>query len=88
MPYNLRVSNRTALYTTTAVVAAVYLTAAGWFFVLAPWSRFWTARVVAAAPAWLTVLLAEPAFRGAVSGFGAIHFAAAWGWLERATEKM
>jgi hypothetical protein len=62
----------------------VYLTAAGWFFVLAPWSGFWVTKVVPGAPLWLAVWLHHPGVRGALSGLGLVHFGAAWSWLETA----
>jgi hypothetical protein len=55
--------------------------------VLAPWSRFWAIKVIPAAPLWLLPLLDSPALRGALSGFGVVHFAAAWSWLETALRK-
>jgi hypothetical protein len=63
------------------LATVVYLTAAGWFFVLAPWSRFWAARVVSGAPFWMLPWIESPAVRGALSGFGIVHFAVAWAWL-------
>ncbi len=75
---------RNALRAVAILATVVYLTAAGWFLVLAPWSRFWTARVVQGAPLWLAPWLATPALRGALSGFGVVHFAVAWAWLEGA----
>jgi len=72
------------LRSTMLLAVVVYLIAAGWFLVLAPWSRFWSLRVVPAAPLWLMTWLDNPALRGALSGFGVVHFAAAWGWLDRA----
>jgi hypothetical protein len=87
MEYNPPVFGRRSLRATLVLAIVVYLTAAGWFFVLAPWSSFWAVRVVPAAPLWLSSCLDHPAFRGALSGFGLVHFAAAWSWLETATRK-
>jgi len=81
------VPSRNALRATLTLAAVVYLTAAGWFLVLAPWSRFWAIRVVPAAPFWLVVWLDSPTLRGALSGFGVVHFAAAWAWLDSAARK-
>ena len=67
------------VYSTFVVV--LYLCVAGWFFVLAPWSRFWSTHVVPGAPFWLMTELAQPAVRGALSAFGLLHFFAAAGWL-------
>ncbi len=77
-------SRRNSLRATLVLAAAVYLTAAGWFFVLAPWSSFWAIKVVPAAPLWLMAWLDSPALRGAISGFGVVHFGAAWTWLDGA----
>ena len=62
-----------------------YLCAAGWFLVLAPWSRMWLGVVVGQAPWWIMGALANPTLRGALSGFGVIHFGVAYAWLQRAT---
>ncbi len=70
---------------TLAVVA--YLCAAGWFFILAPWSGFWQSRVVAEAPLWLSSYLSNPALRGAITGFGVLHFPVALEWLAAATRR-
>ncbi len=86
--YNHTVSSRTALPAVHHLVVAVYLTAAGWFFVLAPWSGFWTRQVVGNAPFWLATVLAMPSLRGVVSAFGVLHFAAAYVWLDSATPKV
>lgn len=64
-----------------SLAVAVYLCAAGWFFVLAPWSTFWRSRVVAAGPPWLITFLDHPALRGALSGFGVVHFWVSFSWL-------
>ena len=66
------------------LLVVLYLCVAGWFFVLAPWSRFWSSHVVAGAPPWLMGQLAEPAVRGALSAFGLLHFFTAAGWLGNA----
>jgi hypothetical protein len=87
MEYNPSVLGQRSLRAALILVIVVYLTAAGWFFVLAPWSRFWAVRVVPGAPFWVSTWLDHPAFRGALSGFGLVHFAAAWSWLERAMRK-
>jgi hypothetical protein len=72
-----------SLRTIGGLAAVVYLCAAGWFFILAPWSRFWATAVVPAAPLWLLPLVDSPALRGALSGFGVLHFAVAARWLVR-----
>ena len=67
---------------TMLLLAAIfYVCAAGWFFVLAPWSRFWALLVVPRGPLWLAPILDSPAVRGAISGFGVLHFVAAYTWL-------
>jgi hypothetical protein len=71
---------------TAGVIAlVVYLCAAGWFFVLAPWSRFWTTRISPGAPLWLLPWLQSPTIRGAFTGFGIVHFAVAYIWLATIT---
>ena len=70
-----------------ALGAVFYLCAAGWFFVLAPWSRFWGIVVVPRVPLPLIPWLDSPALRGALSGFGALHFLAAFSWLTTAARK-
>jgi hypothetical protein len=69
------------LRSSSILIVVLYLCVAGWFFVLAPWSRFWSSHVVAGAPSWLMGQLAAPAVRGALSAFGLLHFFAAAGWL-------
>jgi hypothetical protein len=64
-----------------------YLCAAGWFFVLVPWSRLWGLVVVPRAPIWLLPWLDNPAVRGALSGFGVLHFLVAFSWLAGETRK-
>jgi hypothetical protein len=81
------VPSRKPLQAGLILTIVVYLTAAGWFFVLAPWSRFWVARVVSAAPLWLLPWLESGAVRGALSGFGVVHFAVAWAWLDTAVRQ-
>ena len=88
MPYNPKMAGRQSLRATLVLVAVVYLTAAGWFFVLAPWSRFWALRVVPEAPLWLMSWVDSPTVRGALSGFGLVHFGAAWSWLDSTTRKV
>ena len=79
--YNPLVFDRAALPALRHLVVAFYLTAAGWFFIMVPWSSFWTGQVVAGCPYPLTRLLAHGAFRGALSAFGVLHFAVAFSWL-------
>lgn len=70
-----------ALRASSTLIVVLYLCVAGWFFVLAPWSRFWSNHVVPGAPLWLMGELGRPAVRGALSAFGLLHFFAAAGWL-------
>lgn len=79
--YNARVASAAVLRHLANLAVVMYLCAAGWFFILAPWSGFWSSRVVAEAPLWLSSWLASPALRGALSGFGVLHFPVALGWL-------
>ena len=72
---------------TAAFLVTVYLCAAGWFFILAPWSAFWDNVVVSAAPLWLLRALQSPGLRGALSGFGVLHFPVAAAWLGSAARK-
>jgi len=85
--YNPAVTVRALLRISVAFAVVTYLCAAGWFFVLAPWSPFWMSRVVAASPPWLTVWLKAAALRGALSGFGVLHFPAAFAWLASGARK-
>ena len=79
--YNARVLTR-ALRVMGGLLVAVYLTGAGWFFILGPWGSFWTERVLVGTPFWLVPLVASSAFRGALAGFGIVHFAVAFVWLD------
>lgn len=76
-----------ALRLSLILLAVLYLCAAGWFFILAPWTRFWAAYVVPGAPPWLLALLDAPALRGALSGFGVLHFPVAASWLANGGER-
>lgn len=73
--------------TVAALGVVFYLCAAGWFFVLAPWSRFWGVVIVPRVPLTLVPLLDSPALRGALSGFGVLHFLAAFTWLNAAARR-
>jgi hypothetical protein len=73
--------------TVAALGVVFYLCAAGWFFILAPWSRFWGVVVVPRVPLALIPLVDSPVLRGALSGFGALHFVAAFVWLAEATRR-
>ncbi|MGC8917353.1 MAG: hypothetical protein ACP5NF_10290 [Thermoanaerobaculum sp.] len=53
-----------------------YLVLAGWTLTLLPWSSAWFALAWSLPSAWARIL-AHPACRGAVSGFGVLHFAVA-----------
>jgi hypothetical protein len=63
------------------ITVVVYLCFAGWFFILAPWSDFWRLLVVPNAPWWLLHALDNPGFRGALAGFGVLHFPIAASWI-------
>ena len=52
-----------------------------------PWSHFWANHVLPGVPLWLARLLAQPALRGALGGFGVLHFAVAFVWLDSALRK-
>lgn len=64
-----------------ALAVVVYLCSAGWFFILAPWSAFWDVLVVPNAPYWLMRTIGSAALRGAIAGFGLLHFPVAATWL-------
>ncbi|MEM7482713.1 MAG: hypothetical protein AAF481_16175 [Acidobacteriota bacterium] len=51
----------------------IYCAEAGIFLLLAPWNAVWDRTVVQLAYPTLQDLFLAPTFRGAVSGFGAIH---------------
>ncbi len=87
MAYNPAVLLHHPVRVALIMLAVIYLTAAGWFFVLAPWSSFWASRVIPGAPLWLALILEKRALRGALTGLGLVHFAAAWSWLETAARK-
>ena len=69
------------------IVLGFYFLEAGLFLVLAPWSRFWTHRVVLPAPTAFEPFLASSSFRGFVAGLGLLHLVLAsrelLGWRER-----
>lgn len=87
MPYNPGVSKHAPLPAVRHLAVAVYLTAAGWFFVLAPWSAYWARQVVSSSPLWLCGLLGNPSLRGMLSAFGVLHFAVAYAWLGAAAPR-
>jgi hypothetical protein len=66
------------------LTVVVYLCFAGWFFILAPWSAFWSVLVVPNAPWWLLRAIDNPGLRGALAGFGALHFPIAASWIRPA----
>lgn len=53
-----------------------YLALAGWVCVILPWSRQWLAFAWSLPPS-LAWLFTHPACRGAISGFGVLHFVVA-----------
>lgn len=79
--YNAAVPKLPTLSGTAAFVVTVYLCAAGWFFILAPWSDFWQNIVVSEAPLWLFGIVQSPGVRGALAAFGVLHFPVAAAWL-------
>lgn len=52
----------------------VYLFEAGLFFLIAPWTRFWSVTPLLNAVWWIEGLSSSPILRGLVSGFGFLHF--------------
>lgn len=85
--YNQPVSRLPSLRSIAVLGAVTYLCAAGWFLVLTPWSRIWAEAVVPRAPLFLMAWLDSPAVRGALSGFGVLHFIVAYVWLHTVTSR-
>jgi hypothetical protein len=52
---------------------ALYFLEAGLFFVVVPWTRFWTMNPLLHGHATVAMLAANPFVRGFVSGFGLVH---------------
>ena len=52
---------------------ALYCVEAGVFFILIPWTRFWTFNAFLHNSAQLAILAENPFVRGFVSGIGVIH---------------
>ncbi|MEN8163853.1 MAG: hypothetical protein ABFS37_06975 [Acidobacteriota bacterium] len=61
---------------------ATYLSYAGLFFLLAPWTEIWT-MLVMRLPVPLASFLGHPAVKGMISAFGLLHFGLAF--IEAAT---
>lgn len=51
----------------------LYCLEAGIFFIIAPWTRFWTLSPLLHSTAALSAIVDNPYFRGLVSGFGVVH---------------
>ncbi|HUO83610.1 MAG TPA: hypothetical protein VM534_00715 [Thermoanaerobaculia bacterium] len=51
----------------------VYCFEAGLFFIIAPWTRFWSVNPLLHASAGVGSLVDNFYFRGLVSGFGVVH---------------
>ena len=60
----------------------VYAFEAGAFLTLAPWSRYWTARVIGRSPEIARAFLASPYFRSFLLGLGLLHLWAAASEIE------
>jgi hypothetical protein len=60
----------------------VYAFEAGAFLTLAPWSRFWSARVVGRSPEIARGFLSSPFFRSFLLGIGLLHLWAATAEIE------
>lgn len=60
----------------------VYVLEAGAFLTLAPWSRYWSARVVARSPQRARAFLDSPYFRSFLLGLGLLHLWAAASEIE------
>ena len=52
---------------------ALYCLEAGLFFIVVPWTRFWTVNPILQSTAAVSMLAGNPFVRGFVSGFGVIH---------------
>lgn len=51
----------------------LYCLEAGIFFIIAPWTRFWSLSPLLHSTPALSALVDNPYFRGMVSGFGVAH---------------
>lgn len=58
------------------ILYASYLTYAGLFFLVAPWSQLW-GTIVVRFPVGIALFLGHPFVKGAISAFGLLHFALA-----------
>ncbi len=61
---------------------ATYLSYAGLFFLLVPWTEIWT-MLVMRLPVLLAAFLGHPSVKGMISAFGLLHFILAF--VEAAT---
>lgn len=59
---------------TLALFFSLYCLEAGCFFLVVPWTRFWTQNPLVHGFEPLTVVLTNFYVRGFVSGFGLVHF--------------
>jgi hypothetical protein len=60
-------------------LASCYLALAGTIFLLAPWSSHWLSVAWSLPPPWAR-FFSHPALRGAISGFGLLHFIVGLSW--------
>jgi hypothetical protein len=60
----------------------IYALEAGAFLTLAPWSRYWTVRVIGRSPGIARAFLASPYFRSFLLGLGLLHLWAAASEIE------
>ena len=56
-----------------ALFFALYCLEAGLFFIIVPWTRFWSANPLLQSHFAITMAVTNPFVRGAVSGFGLMH---------------
>jgi hypothetical protein len=69
------------------ILFIIYCAEAGFFLLVVPWSDSWERLAGPLGPAGFAALLGAPIVRGAISGFGLVHFV--WGahdllgWIER-----
>lgn len=75
-PYNKRMRSPRSW------LAPCYLALAGVLFLLLPWSQWWQGLAWSLPWPWCR-LLAHPAARGAISGFGLLHIILAFAWPQQ-----
>ncbi|MGA7614179.1 MAG: hypothetical protein WBX15_03260 [Thermoanaerobaculia bacterium] len=59
-----------------AFLFALYCFEAGIFFLIVPWTRFWSLDPLLHSAPWIGAVVTNLFFRGFVSGFGIVHILA------------